>query len=340
MILVVGGTGDLGGRVVRLLREGGHEVRCLVRPATDDSGVLALGATVVRGDLTEPDTLGPACQGVSTVVATATMIARRFAGARRPTIQRGRRGGDGVAGRRCGVRWRGAVRLPLLPRRRLADRDLLGARQAGHREAVAQPRPCARSSSGPTPFRRSTWRPPAGSTWPGARSRSSARATASGGGSAPRMWRPWSRRSPSSRTPHRHRGRRSRGDLQERGGRDRGRIHGTPLKVQHMPRPVARLATRLLDRRKDALASAFGAGLIQDLRPATGTTRRYASEGSSPGRRATSSASRASSASSSSAQEAGTGVAQTLPQRSMSNGRDPRVAGAPLRATRLPTALR
>jgi uncharacterized protein YbjT (DUF2867 family) len=31
MILVAGGTGDLGGRVVRLLRGQGHQVRCLAR---------------------------------------------------------------------------------------------------------------------------------------------------------------------------------------------------------------------------------------------------------------------------------------------------------------------
>jgi HD superfamily phosphohydrolase YqeK len=37
------------------------------------------------------------------------------------------------------------------------------------------------------------------------------------------------------------------------------------MQVQHMPRPVARMAVRLLNKRNDALASAFGAGLLQDL---------------------------------------------------------------------------
>ena len=41
------------------------------------------------------------------------------------------------------------------------------------------------------------------------------------------------------------------------------------MKVQCMPRPIARLAIRLLDRRNDALASAVGAGLLEDLREAT-----------------------------------------------------------------------
>jgi uncharacterized protein YbjT (DUF2867 family) len=45
-------------------------------------------------------------------------------------------------------------------------------------------------------------------------------------------------------------------------------LTGRRMKVNHMPRPVARLAIRLLDRRNDALASAFGAGLLGDLVPA------------------------------------------------------------------------
>ena len=43
---------------------------------------------------------------------------------------------------------------------------------------------------------------------------------------------------------------------------------GRRMKVQQMPRPVARLAMRLLNKRNNALASAFGAGLLQDIRPA------------------------------------------------------------------------
>ena len=86
MILVVGGTGKLGSRVVTVLRAGGRDVRCLVRPGTDESALARQGADVVRGDLTEPASLPQACKGISTVVATATVIARRLAGARRPSI--------------------------------------------------------------------------------------------------------------------------------------------------------------------------------------------------------------------------------------------------------------
>lgn len=86
MILVVGGSGDLGGRIVRRLREGGAQVRCLVRPGTDDSALRELEVELVSGDLTDPDSLAAACQGAQTVVASATAIGRVLAGARRPGI--------------------------------------------------------------------------------------------------------------------------------------------------------------------------------------------------------------------------------------------------------------
>jgi hypothetical protein len=46
-------------------------------------------------------------------------------------------------------------------------------------------------------------------------------------------------------------------------------LAGRRMKVQRMPRPVAGLAIRVLNRTNDALASAFGGGLLQDLQPAT-----------------------------------------------------------------------
>jgi uncharacterized protein YbjT (DUF2867 family) len=86
MILIVGATGELGGRVLALLRGQGHQVRGLVRPGTDYSALVRLGADIAHGDLTEPGSLAPACEAVDTVVTTATVIARRLAGSRRPSI--------------------------------------------------------------------------------------------------------------------------------------------------------------------------------------------------------------------------------------------------------------
>ena len=87
MILVVGGTGELGGRVVRLLRDRGEPVRCLVRPGTPTDKLEAAGVQVVRGDLTDGASLPAAVEEADTVVATATAIARRLAGAKAPSIR-------------------------------------------------------------------------------------------------------------------------------------------------------------------------------------------------------------------------------------------------------------
>jgi uncharacterized protein YbjT (DUF2867 family) len=87
VFLVVGATGELGGRIVRILRADAHDVRCLVRADSDDAGLREVGASVVRGDLTDPPSLRAACEGVDTVIATAAAIARILAGARTPTIR-------------------------------------------------------------------------------------------------------------------------------------------------------------------------------------------------------------------------------------------------------------
>jgi uncharacterized protein YbjT (DUF2867 family) len=71
MILVCGATGDLGGRIVRRLIDRGQQVRALVRPATDAGHLQGVGVEVVRGDLCDPTSLGPALAGIDTVVTTA-----------------------------------------------------------------------------------------------------------------------------------------------------------------------------------------------------------------------------------------------------------------------------
>jgi len=83
MVLVVGATGLLGGEICRLLAERGEPVRALVRKGSDPAGVeslRSLGADVVVGDLKEPETLGPACDGVAAVISTATSTTSRREG--------------------------------------------------------------------------------------------------------------------------------------------------------------------------------------------------------------------------------------------------------------------
>ncbi len=70
-VLVIGGTGDLGGRIVRELLGRGKKVRALIRPGSDASVLADLGVEVVRGDMLDPASLGPAMQGTSAVVSSA-----------------------------------------------------------------------------------------------------------------------------------------------------------------------------------------------------------------------------------------------------------------------------
>ena len=71
MVLVVGATGQLGGAITRLLIEGGHQVRALVR---GDAAVE--GAQLARGDLKDRASLDAACRGVDTIITTANSAGR------------------------------------------------------------------------------------------------------------------------------------------------------------------------------------------------------------------------------------------------------------------------
>src|ERR671933_413128 len=66
-ILVVGATGRVGGAAVKGLLEAGFRVRALVRRPQRGEPLRALGAEVAVGDVSDPDTLGPAVQGCSGV---------------------------------------------------------------------------------------------------------------------------------------------------------------------------------------------------------------------------------------------------------------------------------
>lgn len=70
-ILVVGATGQLGTAAIRKLKARGSDVRALVRSAESAARFQGLGVESVLGDLTDQASLGRACNGVSTIVATA-----------------------------------------------------------------------------------------------------------------------------------------------------------------------------------------------------------------------------------------------------------------------------
>jgi len=83
MNLVVGASGMLGTEICRKLVESGKAVRALVRASTDfgkRDALKSLGAGLAYGDLKNPSTLGAACQGVSTVISTASSTFSRQEG--------------------------------------------------------------------------------------------------------------------------------------------------------------------------------------------------------------------------------------------------------------------
>jgi NADH dehydrogenase len=76
MILVVGATGLVGGRITRELIQRRQEVRILVRPGSAYQTLVADSAQPVFGDLKEPASLAAALAGVETVITTASAGSR------------------------------------------------------------------------------------------------------------------------------------------------------------------------------------------------------------------------------------------------------------------------
>jgi uncharacterized protein YbjT (DUF2867 family) len=64
MIAVAGSTGYIGGLLCKRLREEGHEVRALARHPERSGDLKDVGCEVVRADVLEAETLGPALEGV------------------------------------------------------------------------------------------------------------------------------------------------------------------------------------------------------------------------------------------------------------------------------------
>lgn len=70
-LLVVGGTGFLGGQVVEKLLARGKSVRALVRPGSNAAPLEEAGVTIARGDMMDPASLRQAMTGADAVITTA-----------------------------------------------------------------------------------------------------------------------------------------------------------------------------------------------------------------------------------------------------------------------------
>ena len=265
MILVVGGSGQLGSRVVTRLLDRAERVRCLVRPGTDDQGLRDQGVDVVRGDLTDHGTLPAACQGVTTVVATATVLSRRLAGARHPSMREVDE--VGMAALVDAADEAGVQRFVYLSFAGVddsfgspLDRAKLGTEQRLKRSSMRSviARPDAFQDVHLAPLGRFDMK--------------AGKVAVFGRGDTRRRWVGVDDVAElvvalalETDPP----------EVVEFGGPEAlsrneaiavaERVTGRTMKVQRVPRVVARIGLRVLARPNDALASIFGAGLHQDL---------------------------------------------------------------------------
>ena len=79
-ILIVGGTGNLGYKIATEAKKSAHTISALVRESSDASKLEELGATILRGDITKPETLISIFTGIDAVVTSAIGYAGRKSG--------------------------------------------------------------------------------------------------------------------------------------------------------------------------------------------------------------------------------------------------------------------
>jgi uncharacterized protein YbjT (DUF2867 family) len=79
-VVVIGGTGMLGGQVVTALLSRGKRVRALVRPKSDAALLVRAGVEIAPGDMMDPASLLRAMDGADAVVSTAAGYTRHSKG--------------------------------------------------------------------------------------------------------------------------------------------------------------------------------------------------------------------------------------------------------------------
>lgn len=73
-VLITGATGLLGGHLIQALQERGEQIRALVLPVENADKLIEQGVEVVRGDITDASTLGPAVKDVELIFHLAGMM--------------------------------------------------------------------------------------------------------------------------------------------------------------------------------------------------------------------------------------------------------------------------
>lgn len=73
-VLITGATGLLGGHLIKELQQRGEDIRALVLPVENASKLEQQGVEVVRGDITDANTLGPAVKDVELIFHLAGMM--------------------------------------------------------------------------------------------------------------------------------------------------------------------------------------------------------------------------------------------------------------------------
>jgi nucleoside-diphosphate-sugar epimerase len=86
-VFVTGGTGFIGGEVVRQLRDRGDDVVCLVRNPAKAKAVEALGCELVAGDLGDKDAIRAGIEGCDAVIHAAAVYEVGIPASQRPAMR-------------------------------------------------------------------------------------------------------------------------------------------------------------------------------------------------------------------------------------------------------------
>lgn len=85
-VFVTGGTGFIGGEVVRQLRDRGDEVACLVRTPEKGGKLTEMGCTLVAGDLGDSAAIRAGMEGCDAVIHAAAMYEVGIPAKQRPAM--------------------------------------------------------------------------------------------------------------------------------------------------------------------------------------------------------------------------------------------------------------